>query len=67
MRSLGFQHAAHEIFNRMSLRENSIWTTPVAEAALVQLTLRHDLSRLRKNYRHVIPKGGVCPRNLLFL
>jgi hypothetical protein len=25
------------------------------------------LKRLRKNSRYVIPKDGVCPRNLLFL
>src|ERR1700674_4758153 len=27
----------------------------------------HRLNRLRKNSQRVIPKGWVCPRNLLFL
>jgi len=30
------------------------------------MTNPRRLNRLRKNSHRVIPKGGVCPRNLLF-
>ena len=47
-------------------RSSSLGLTRMREKSCTGL-LWHRLTSLRKKSHPVIPKGGVCPRNLLFL
>jgi len=44
----------------------SLWGL-LARTLCLAAAKTHRLNRLRKKWRLVIPKGGFCPRNLLFL